>query len=61
MKRDYEEMMRTHGRLCNEVHSCGDCVYNKSNGHDGGGCFSKWMYDVLVDGRDEDLPLDEEF
>jgi hypothetical protein len=61
MKKSYEEMCKQHAQLCRECHSCGDCVYNRENGTGRGGCFSRWMYDVLVDGRDEDLPLDEEF
>lgn len=61
MNKSYEEMTAKHRRLCNEMYSCADCVFNKANGFDGGGCFSRWLYEVLVDGRDEDLPLDEEF
>jgi hypothetical protein len=52
-----------HRRLCDAMEDvrprCANCVYKDE--HSIGGCFGKWMYDVLARGRDVDLSLEEEF
>jgi hypothetical protein len=59
----YDEMDAQHRRLCDAMEDvrprCANCVYKDE--HSIGGCFGKWMYDVLARCRDVDLSLEEEF
>lgn len=59
----YEELDAQHRRLCEAMDDvrplCANCVYQTADGI--GGCFGRWMYDVLARGRDVELSLEEEF